>query len=89
MIRRGHQAPAVWCGECGPAARMLKPEDAALATGIGTRQIYARIESGSVHFAEMAGGWLMVCQRSLSGTERAAKPKDDPALLISDLLKAS
>lgn len=45
-----------FCGECG--AEMFKPEIAALLSGIGTREIYRRVETGTIHFIERQDGSL-------------------------------
>jgi hypothetical protein len=53
----------VGCRVCG--AEMAQPEAAAVATGLRLREIYRRIEAGTVHFLESADGALAVCLDSL------------------------
>jgi hypothetical protein len=40
---------------------MTVPENAAQLLGITPREIYRRIEAGSLHFTEGANGSLLVC----------------------------
>ncbi|MBS1794534.1 MAG: hypothetical protein JSS81_11805 [Acidobacteria bacterium] len=49
------------CPGCGRAARMLSPLLAARLFNLGTREIYRRIEAGSIHFVELPDRSLFVC----------------------------
>jgi hypothetical protein len=54
------------CPACG--AEMARPEAAAVATGLRPREIYRRVEAGTVHFLESEDGALAVCLDSLRDT---------------------
>lgn len=66
LHRRRRKILFAWCEECGGKARMSIPEDAGNITGLATRKIYQKIESGQVHFIESATGELLVCVESLT-----------------------
>lgn len=53
----------IGCEVCG--AEMARPEAAAVATGLHVREVYRRVEAGTVHFLESADGVLAVCLDSL------------------------
>ncbi|MBS1794513.1 MAG: hypothetical protein JSS81_11700 [Acidobacteria bacterium] len=44
---------------------MADPESASALYNVRRREIYRRIENGTVHFIENADGTLLVCCRSL------------------------
>ncbi len=54
-----------WCSECAEQVRMITPDEAAILTHLSPRDIYRRVEAGSLHYREMPGGFLLVCLRSL------------------------
>lgn len=45
-------APKSWCTDCAARVVWLTPEQAAMAAGCDTRQVYRWIESGALHFTE-------------------------------------
>jgi len=49
---------------------MVTPESAARLTCATVRAIYRRIEAGDLHFAETAGGLLLVCSDSLAAARK-------------------
>jgi hypothetical protein len=53
------------CQHCGADGRMLTPEAAAAASAFSSREVYRRVEEGSVHFRETPSGLLLVCIASL------------------------
>jgi len=65
VVRRPHRSVPAWCVECGKPVRLVKPEDAAIATGLNVREVYRRIEKGEVHFVETREGAPLVCMKSL------------------------
>jgi hypothetical protein len=67
VVRRPHYSVPAWCFACRQQVWLVKPEDAAVATGVNVREVYRRIETGRVHFSESFGGQLLVCPRSLIG----------------------
>ncbi len=54
-----------WCEGCGVQAAMVSPENAASIKGVDTGTIYRLIETGEVHFLELADGRPRVCLSSL------------------------
>ncbi|MEW6207830.1 MAG: hypothetical protein AB1631_05645 [Acidobacteriota bacterium] len=76
LSRRG-SAIERWCDGCGEQVFMLRPEEAAVLTGISTRAIYRLIEDGLIHFVETADGLLLVCLNSL--------PQPQPPNRLNDL----
>ena len=65
LISRRKLSATGWCDPCGAQVDLLTPETAAAITGVGTRAIYRRVESGELHFTEIRDGLLLVCERSL------------------------
>ena len=65
-IRRGGQIVRGWCGPCGENRPLLTIEYTALLSGISHRQLFRYIESGQLHFSEVAGKPLL-CLASLCG----------------------
>lgn len=61
-----------WCSFCEREAAMLTAEAAARVAGVSRREIYRRIEKGTLHFHETAEGLVQVCLLSLRA-ESAAK----------------
>jgi len=56
----------VWCEQCADVAPMVTPEHAAQLCNTTPRAIYRRIETGELHFTEIAGGDLLVCVTKLN-----------------------
>jgi hypothetical protein len=54
-----------WCSRCGRWVEMTIPEEAARRCGVSFRSMYRRIESGEVHFLELAEGTILVCLNSI------------------------
>lgn len=66
VISRGRRpARRLWCELCGGETEMADPESASALYNVRRREIYRRIENGTVHFIENADGTLLVCCRSL------------------------
>jgi hypothetical protein len=55
----------VLCAQCGKEVQMFTPGQAALVSGLSSREVYHRVESGEVHFTETVEGLLLVCLDSL------------------------
>jgi hypothetical protein len=65
-IIRGSQGRALTlCPECADAVVMITPDQAAVMACTNTREIYRRVEEGSVHPVETPEGFLLVCPRSV------------------------
>jgi hypothetical protein len=47
---------------------MIAPEHAARIAGVSTREIYAWVEAGKLHFAESADRSPLICLESLSAS---------------------
>ena len=54
-----------WCPECGEQTTMITIHKAALLTELDGRDIYRQVESGLIRYAEMPGGFLLVCSTSI------------------------
>jgi hypothetical protein len=66
FLRARPQPVEGYCHGCCRQASMITPEQAACIAGVSTRAIYAQVESGRLHFAEVPDGPLLVCVESLS-----------------------
>jgi len=55
------RATRMWCPVCAEELEMLKPDEAAVVADVNTRTIYAWIEAGRIHHAELPGGEVMIC----------------------------
>ena len=53
------------CPECAKTVVMITADQAAMVACTTTREIYRRVEEGSVHVVETPEGFLLVCPRSL------------------------
>lgn len=65
-IRRPSRGAIAWCAACDYQAPMLMPEEAAALAGVTTREIYRRIESGGLHFAEISTRSVLICMNSIT-----------------------
>lgn len=64
VVRR--QAPMhAWCERCHTTVTAARPESAAALKGLTVRELYRRVESGTVHFGELEDGSLLVCLESI------------------------
>ena len=54
-----------WCDQCRTRVRMMRPEEAAAATGANLRRIFRQIEALELHFKETEAGNLLICLNSL------------------------
>jgi hypothetical protein len=57
----------IGCEHCGAEGRMLTPEETAATCGLSSREVYRRVEDGSIHFRETSTGLLLICIASLAG----------------------
>lgn len=63
---RGTPEPVLrFCGSCGTERWMVAPAAAAQLADLTTRAVYRLVESGRLHFEELAGCELLVCTDSL------------------------
>ena len=61
VARPLNQPIRLWCKECDANVEMTTPEQVAVLLGTKPREIYRRIENGSLHFIETDEGELFVC----------------------------
>lgn len=54
-----------WCLSCGAQVELITPEEAALVTSLGLREIFRQIEQAQVHFLETTAGEVLICLPSL------------------------
>jgi excisionase family DNA binding protein len=66
MLVSSQKSPTLWCELCAAHVRMLTVDEAAALTGASSRNVYRRVESGELHFAETPEGRLFICPDSLS-----------------------
>ena len=66
LINKIRREIFILCAQCAERARMLTPDEAALAAGVAPRTIYSWVEVGRVHFVETPEGNIYICQRSLA-----------------------
>jgi hypothetical protein len=64
-VIRSRPRRTFWCEFCGHEVETLSPEKIAETFGIASREIYRRIETGAIHFAENTNGSIFVCVNSL------------------------
>ena len=56
-------AHCLWCRK---QMRMVAANEAALISGLSTREVYRLVEAGQLHFIEGQNGLLFVCVASLA-----------------------
>lgn len=71
-----NQTTTKQCEFCQAEVEMAPPELAAKFLQISVREIYRRIESGSLHFIETESGTVFICQNSLGLTKKEKKQWD-------------
>jgi hypothetical protein len=78
-IRTASGSLPALCADCQTGdAIMLSPEQAALLAHVSTRIIYRWVETGAIHYREVANGSLIVCIRSLLATgNQITGPNED------------
>lgn len=55
------------CEECGSTSRISLPDLDSKITGLGSREIFRRIEAGTIHFRESSEGAGFICLESVLG----------------------
>jgi hypothetical protein len=53
------------CGLCGTEVRMIDIDEASALAAVTQREIFLRVENGSLHYAETSDGVLLICLESL------------------------
>ncbi len=61
VARPLNQPINAWCKDCRAEVKMTTPEQVAILLSTTPREIYRRIENGSLHFIETDEGELFVC----------------------------
>jgi hypothetical protein len=65
FVSRSLSQPCIaWCEACGVEVRVLTPEVAASVAETTPREIYRRIEDGSLHAVETSDGTTLICCNS-------------------------
>ena len=67
IVRRRAGGARIWCAQCERPVAMVTVDQAAVATGVTSRTIFRRVESGMLHFSETHDGRLLVCLDSVLG----------------------
>lgn len=75
VVSRARRGAAFWCLECPEPSPMMTPDEAAIVGETSTRAIYRLIESGSLHFAELENGLVLVCSNSLFNSIGVCLPR--------------
>ena len=55
----------LFCEQCGRDEEFVSLDDAVMFSGLATREVVRRTETGSLHFLETSGGHIFVCSESL------------------------
>ena len=77
--RRGRWANAS-CSECVGPATLVALEEAVALAGVSSRAIHRWVETGEIHFAETADGFLLVCLDALIRVSRSRQTYTDHLL---------
>ena len=67
-----------WCTDCAGTVNWMRPGEAAIVTGISSREIYRLVEAGQIHFQETVTGCPQVCCNSLTETPATARAEARP-----------
>jgi hypothetical protein len=54
-----------WCELCAAEVEMTTPKSAAHLLGVSQREIFRRIEQGSLHFVELETGEVFICAKPI------------------------
>lgn len=76
-----------WCADCAGTVNWMRPGEAAIVTGISSREIYRLVEAGQIHFQETVTGCPQVCCNSLTETPATARAEARPQAEPSQALK--
>jgi hypothetical protein len=69
LVHRAQTEGRSMCDGCNAETDWLTPEQAIVVTGLNAREIFRRVESGSLHFKETTEGFSFICAQSLGETE--------------------
>ena len=59
-----------FCFQCEGETEILTLDESVSLSGIATRDILRRGETGEIHFLETVNGHLLVCRNSLAGRQQ-------------------
>jgi len=80
VIRKGKAEASATCPQCGGAAPMITPEQAAVSLSLPIRAIYRAIEAGCLHYQETSQGLVTVCLSSLRKAPLLLSGKTSPQI---------
>jgi hypothetical protein len=61
VLRKQRPSVFAWCEQCGREVEMFTCEAAAALLGVKLREVYRRVEKGSLHFLENEDGSVLIC----------------------------
>lgn len=65
FVRRAANELQMLCAGCQTETVFITPEQATLQTNANVREIFRRVEGGTIHFIETAEGITLICMASL------------------------
>jgi hypothetical protein len=65
------------CPDCGKSVCWLTPNQMVALSGLSLRELFRRIEVGSVHFRETTNGLVLVCPDSITLTTKNDQTSPD------------
>ena len=54
------------CDDCGKSVCWLTPNQIVALSGLSLREVFKRIEGGTVHFRENVSGLVLICPDSMT-----------------------
>jgi hypothetical protein len=66
-----------FCEGCGAQGDLLTFDEAVSHSGLSTKEVIARVQTGEIHSCETARGHLLICLRSLTPTLHFGSTKQE------------
>jgi hypothetical protein len=66
VVRQPRSTVRCWCEACSLEVEMLPAAEAALLLGVTLRKLCRQVDLGSLHYAELEAGVLLICLNSLA-----------------------
>lgn len=73
LIHKAEDEVSSFCEDCNAETDWIKPEQAVVVTGMSAREIFRRVENGTLHFKEIGEGFLLICAHALIHTNEEKK----------------